>query len=156
MAEQADIHDLYERAVQNVEHEVEFTQATFERLRGRKATGFAKISAAPRTRRANGCVRVSDSRRLAWTSIRTCSTGDAAIASVSCQSADRTRVQLLESDVMAVATPPVDIVIALNFSYFIFDTRDTLRDYFARVRAGLVETACSSSICSVARRRRKR
>ena len=37
MAEQVDIHDLYERAVQNVEHEVEFTQATFERLRGRKA-----------------------------------------------------------------------------------------------------------------------
>ena len=37
MAETADIHELYEESVQNVEHEVEFLQKTFEDLRGRKA-----------------------------------------------------------------------------------------------------------------------
>ena len=37
MAEQADIHELYEESVQNVDHEVEFVQQTFENIRGRKA-----------------------------------------------------------------------------------------------------------------------
>ncbi|MDZ7768173.1 MAG: class I SAM-dependent methyltransferase [Woeseiaceae bacterium] len=37
MAEQADIHELYEQSVQNVEHEVEFMQSTFQALRGRTA-----------------------------------------------------------------------------------------------------------------------
>ena len=40
MAEQADIHELYEKSVQNVEHEIEFLQDTFSRIRGRKATLF--------------------------------------------------------------------------------------------------------------------
>ena len=40
MAEQSDIHDLYENSVQNVEHEVEFLQTTFQQIRGRKAYLF--------------------------------------------------------------------------------------------------------------------
>jgi hypothetical protein len=36
-----------------------------------------------------------------------------------------------------VATDPVDIVGAFNFSFFMFETRDSLRDYFQRCRAGL-------------------
>ena len=38
MAEQADIHELYEESVQNVENEIEFLQTTFRELRGR--TGY--------------------------------------------------------------------------------------------------------------------
>ena len=37
MAEQADIHELYEESVQNVEHEIEFLQKTFQDIRGREA-----------------------------------------------------------------------------------------------------------------------
>ncbi len=37
MADKADIHELYEKSVQNVEHEAEFLQTTFEQIRGRKA-----------------------------------------------------------------------------------------------------------------------
>ena len=40
MAEQSDIHELYEESVQNVEHEVEFLQTTFRQIRGRKAFLF--------------------------------------------------------------------------------------------------------------------
>ena len=40
MAEQADIHELYEESVQNVENEVEFMQTTFRELRGRTAHLF--------------------------------------------------------------------------------------------------------------------
>ena len=37
MADQADIHELYELSVQNVEHEIEFLQQTFKSLSGRTA-----------------------------------------------------------------------------------------------------------------------
>ena len=40
MAEQADIHELYEESVQNVENEVEFMQTTFRARSGRTAYLF--------------------------------------------------------------------------------------------------------------------
>ena len=40
MAEQADIHELYELSVQNVENEIEFLQTTFKTLTGRTAFLF--------------------------------------------------------------------------------------------------------------------
>jgi hypothetical protein len=40
MAEQADIHELYELSVQNVENEIEFLQTTFKSLTGRTAYLF--------------------------------------------------------------------------------------------------------------------
>ena len=40
MAETADIHELYEESVQNVENEIEFISTTFEEIRGRKALVF--------------------------------------------------------------------------------------------------------------------
>jgi len=40
MAEQADLHDLYERAVQAVDAEVEFLAENFRALRGRDAVSF--------------------------------------------------------------------------------------------------------------------
>ena len=40
MAERADIHELYEEAVQNVETEVEFLLEIFRDLRGRDAQSF--------------------------------------------------------------------------------------------------------------------
>ena len=40
MAEQADIHELYEESVQNVENEVEFLQNDFSELTGRTAHLF--------------------------------------------------------------------------------------------------------------------
>ena len=40
MAEQADLHELYEEAVQAVDAEVEFLDETFKALRGRRAVSF--------------------------------------------------------------------------------------------------------------------
>ncbi len=47
------------------------------------------------------------------------------------------RLKLIEDDVFNVELPPVDIAVAFNFSYWIFNTRDTLRGYFEMVRKGL-------------------
>lgn len=47
------------------------------------------------------------------------------------------RVTLIQSDVLSVKTPKVDIALALNFSYFVFKERDLLRRYFENVHASL-------------------
>jgi len=147
MAEQADKHELYELSVQNVENEVEFLRETFKQIRGR----------TPHVLREDFCGTASaccewvrqgeeyqaigvdiDPDVLEWGRNNRLSRLD---------TVDRARVSLLESDVLTVETPQVDLLTAFNFSYFIFDTRDTLRDYFRKAREALTDEA---------RRRRKR
>jgi len=48
------------------------------------------------------------------------------------------RIQLAQADVAKFRGPSVDVVAALNFSYFVFKTRDTLRRYFENARRALV------------------
>ena len=53
--------------------------------------------------------------------------------------AQEARLALVTDDVMSAATPLQDIVLAMNFSYWIFKERGTLRRYFKRVRENLVD-----------------
>lgn len=52
---------------------------------------------------------------------------------------ERGRVRLVRGDVRSVVVPPVDIICAQNFSYFVFQTREDLRVYFMRCREGLAQ-----------------
>jgi SAM-dependent methyltransferase len=137
MAERADIHELYEEAVQAVDVEVEFLQDTFRALRGRSPLSFREdfcgtASAAcewVRTRADRHAVGVdNDAAVLDWgRRNRVARLPEKA----------RTRVKLLNDDVRTVTTDPVDIAAAFNFSYYCFKTRDEMRNYFARVREAL-------------------
>ncbi|HET6347914.1 MAG TPA: class I SAM-dependent methyltransferase [Candidatus Krumholzibacteria bacterium] len=49
----------------------------------------------------------------------------------------RARVRLQRANVLHVTRPRADLVVALNFSYFIFRTRDALREYFRAARRSL-------------------
>ncbi len=49
----------------------------------------------------------------------------------------RSRVQLITADVLQADTPPVDVTVAMNFSYWIFKTREAMRAYFQRVHEHL-------------------
>lgn len=133
MADKADIHELYELSVQNVEHEVEFLQQTFRSLSGRTAyllrEDFCGTASASCQWVRQGpdfqAIGVDiDPSVLEWG--RHNRVGRLAPE-------DRARVRLIESDVLDVETPPVDILVAFNFSYFIFDTREAMRTYFRRV-----------------------
>ena len=132
MAEQADIHELYELSVQNVEHEVEFLQTTFRTLSGRKAHLLREDFCGTASASCEWVKQGADFQAIGVDI-------DPSVLDWGRQNrvgrlptADQTRVQLLESDVMTVETPKVDIMVAFNFSYFILDTREKMRTYFRR------------------------
>ena len=137
MADKADIHELYELSVQNVENEIEFLQATFKTLTGRTAYLF----------REDFCGTASASCQWVRQGMDYQAIGVDIEPSVldwgrqnrvsKLNIEDQARVSLIESDVMTVETPKVDLLAAFNFSYFIFNTRDSLRAYFERAHDGL-------------------
>ncbi len=138
-ADGADRHLLYEASVQNVEAEIDFVDAEFERLRGRRARylredfcGTANTSSEwVRRRNDNYATGVDlDAEVLAW--------GEAHHLHPMKPSA-RERIVLLNDDVLEVQTPLQDVVLAMNFSYFLFTERAELRRYFRRVRESLVD-----------------
>lgn len=137
MAEQADLHELYEQSVQAVDVEVEFLDATFRELRGRTALTYREdfcgtASAACQwvsSREDRTAIGVdNDKPTLDW--------GRANRVARLPKTA-QTRVELLHADVRTVQTPQVDIVAAFNFSYFLLKERDQLRAYFSSVREAL-------------------
>lgn len=50
---------------------------------------------------------------------------------------EKERIRLVRGNVLEVTRPRADLVVALNFSYNIFLTRDALRDYFKAARRSL-------------------
>ncbi len=137
MAEQADIHELYEESVQNVEHEVEFMQTTFKEIRARTAHVFREDFCGTASASCQW-VRQGEAFQAIGVDI------DPAVLEWGRRNrlgrlpaADQARVSLIEGDVLTADTPPADVLAAYNFSYFIFDTRDKLRAYFERAYGAL-------------------
>jgi SAM-dependent methyltransferase len=133
MADLADRHELYEESVQNVEEECEFVATNFQKLRGRPARSFREdfcgtASACCEWVR-NGADRTAigvdlDAEVLGWGLENRVSRLSAA---------QKARVQLIEENVLSVQTGKVDVVGAFNFSYFIFQQRELMKDYFRSV-----------------------
>ena len=132
LAEISDIYDLYERSVQNVEHEIEFMQNTYQNLKGKRAylyredfCGTANSSCAwvdqGDTYYASGID--NDGAVLNWTENNRLSNLD---------NKTQKRIKVIESDVLTMRPIEVDILSAFNFSYFCFHTRDLLLSYFVR------------------------
>ena len=132
MAEQADIHELYEESVQNVTNEVEFLRSTFRDLRGRNAHSF----------REDFCGTASLACEWAKQGPEYSSIGvdiDAYVLEWGRENRvarlapeEQARVSLIESDVQTVQTPQVDILAAFNFSYWIFEQRAQMVAYMRR------------------------
>lgn len=135
----ADRHDLYQRSVQDVESEIDFVDATFKQLRGRHGQvlredfcGTANTSCEwVRRRPDNIGIGVDlDAEVLQW--------GRAHNASRLSED-QRQRLILCQQDVRDRIDHVPDIVLAMNFSYFLFETRDEMLSYFQGVRSGLAE-----------------
>ncbi len=139
MAEKADRHTLYEISVQNTEAEFEFIDSTFKRLRRRRPItlredfcGTANMSCEwVRQRKKNAAIGVDlDEDVLVWGRANNIKR---------LQPSAQQRITLLRDNVLKVKTNPVDVIVAMNFSYQIFNDRDTLRTYFRHARRGLVD-----------------
>jgi cyclopropane fatty-acyl-phospholipid synthase-like methyltransferase len=138
LADKADRHVLYQEAVQCVEAEIDFVDETFKTLRGRRARtlredfcGTANTSCEwVRRRKSNTAIGVDlDADTLAWgREHNVAALGKAA-----------GRVQLMNENVLEVDSGPVDIVLAMNFSYYILKERTQMRRYFERVRETLAD-----------------
>ncbi|MBK8480035.1 MAG: class I SAM-dependent methyltransferase [Proteobacteria bacterium] len=133
----ADKYALYQRAVQQPEHEVAFCDRTFRRAFARPALrlredfcGTAAVCCAwARSRSDRRAWGVDlDPEPLQWGREHN-------VAALS--PAQQARVVLLQQDVLDASRPRVDVIAAQNFSFFTFHRRDQLRAYFARAHAQL-------------------
>jgi hypothetical protein len=139
MADSADRHELYEQSVQSTEFEYEFVDENFRRIRGRSAhsiredfCGTAQMCCEWVRRGAdNQATGVDlDPEVLQWGR-------EHHVAGLKAD--QQTRIRLIQENVCTVQTDPVDIVLAMNFSWQILDTREQLKDYFTAVRDSLVD-----------------
>lgn len=132
-----DRHLLYELSVQCPEADVRFFDRVFRKIHGRLPTvlredfcGTAALAAEwVRTRKENRALGLDLHRpTLEWGRKHNLAPlGEAA-----------NRVELREENVLAVTRPKVEVIAALNFSYFIFKERSVLARYFRSVRESLV------------------
>jgi len=138
-AEGSDRHELYELSVQEPSSEVDLIDQVWKEQRERKCRsiredfcGTAAVCGEwAKRRKRNTAIGVDfDAEVLEWGRRRMRQRLNAD---------QRRRVTLLREDVRTVETEKVDSVLAMNFSYYAFQTRDELRDYFARAREALVD-----------------
>ncbi len=138
-AETADRHHLYELSVQCAEAEIDFVDDTFKQLRGRRARllredfcGTANVCCEwVRRRKSNQAIGVDlDASVLDWGRRHQLAT---------LKPSQRQRIELREENVLSVKTEPMEIISAMNFSYWLFKERQQLKRYFKRVHAQLAD-----------------
>lgn len=133
----ADKYVLYQRAVQEPDADLDFMVEVFEARYGRKPhdlredfCGTANTACQwVRRHKKNQVWGVDlDPEPLAWgREHNAADLGDEG----------RARLHLVQGDVRTATVPRVDLVTAQNFSYWIFKTRDALREYFRAAHRGL-------------------
>ncbi|MEX2217188.1 MAG: hypothetical protein WD749_00385 [Phycisphaerales bacterium] len=140
MAEQSDPFALYMKAVQNPGAENDFVDRVFRTMRGRTPArlredfcGTAAISCDWAARRPGNVATGLDLDvpTLAWGRANN-------VAKLGPDAA--ARVRLMRRNVLSpgAGTGGQDVVLAVNFSYWVFKERGMLRRYFAAARRGLV------------------
>lgn len=139
MAAKADRHILYEGAVQEPEAEMDFVETTFEEIRGREpvtlredfcGTGYSSAEWVRRHPEHRAVGIDIDGEVLDWGRQHHVK---------KLTSEQQARIELRQSDVMTAKSEPVDALLAMNFSYYLFKTRDGLRSYFETARENLAE-----------------
>jgi len=137
LADIVDRHELYELSVQNAESEIDFVDATYYSLRNKKAgllredfCGTANVCCEwVQRRKGNNAIGVDlDAGVLQWAAKN--QVGKLA-------KKFREKIELIKANVLEVKTPPVDIVSAMNFSYWLLKEPKVLTRYFKSVRQAL-------------------
>jgi SAM-dependent methyltransferase len=134
----ADKHELYQMSVQDPAMEIAFVQRVFRKVYRRAALslredfcGTALFCAEwVRGREGRSAIGIDlDGPTLDWGIQRN-------LAPIG---EPGKRIQLLQQNVLDPVPARSDITVALNFSYWVFTTREQMRDYFRGVRDSLNE-----------------
>lgn len=137
MAERADRHILYQQSVQCPEAEIDFVEEQFKSIRGRKAsilredfcgTAYTACEWIKR-RKTNRAFGVDlDNEVLNWGRTHNVQALD---------KEQQTRISLMQANVLEANMPGVEVVLAMNFSYWILLTRKNVLNYFKHVHDSL-------------------
>ena len=139
IASQADRHYLYQESVQDTEAEIDFVEDTWRNLRDRPAellredfcgTGNTACEWVRRDRQHYAIGIDLDSEVLEWGQLNNLEQLD---------DDQYQRIELLQENVLDAQPEPADIVLAMNFSYYLFLERTDLLAYFQAVHAGLLD-----------------
>ncbi len=134
MATKADPHVLYEAAVQNPTAECRFITQTYRDLRGRSPLrlredfcGTASVACHwVRQGPDHAATGVDlDEAVLRWGQRRRVGR---------LRPEQRARVTLVQANVLEARQRPFDVIVAFNFSYWVFKQREQLRAYFSAAR----------------------
>lgn len=126
----ADRHVLYQEAVQSPEAELEFIKREYKKKFGRKPASLREDFCGTallccdwvKDRKQNTAIGVDiDADVLQWSRENN-------LAQLNDDQIER--ATLLCEDVLTADTKPVDVLVAFNFSYFLFMTRKDLLTYF--------------------------
>ena len=138
-ASNADRHQLYTAAVQNVESEIDFIDDTYETLRGRKAAklredfcGTAQTSAEwVRRRPTNTALGLDlDEETLQWGR-------DHVLSQLTSEQLERLTLHNRDVREPGKQGKGMDAILAMNFSYNALMVRADLLEYFKAVRKSL-------------------
>ncbi len=139
MAELADRHICYEEAVQCAEAEIDIIDSIFKKLKKRQASTLREDFCGTtntscewiKRRNTNTAICVDlDKDVLDW----------AKKNKLEKLSAEQlSRISLINDNVLNVVNDPVDIVLAMNFSYWTFKERKLMIGYFKKIRNALVD-----------------
>ncbi|MBU6421469.1 MAG: class I SAM-dependent methyltransferase [Gammaproteobacteria bacterium] len=136
-AQRADRYALYQRAVQDPKWEMQFVERIFRERRGQAprilredfcGTALAACEWVRRSPKHRAVGVDLDAEVLAWARTHN-------VAKLAASAARR--LTLIEADVLQAETVPADVLLAFNFSYWIFKERGTLKRYFERARRHL-------------------
>jgi len=134
LASQADVHALYERAVQGPDADVEFFAKTYRELRGAEPKVMREDFCGTAKLCATWC-RVDESYQAVGVDLDEPTIESGRARHMTDDVVDR--VTLICEDVRNVASPKADVTCAMNFSYCVFKQREELKSYLASTRKGL-------------------
>lgn len=132
-----DKHAFYQQAVQCVEAEIDFVEKTYQNLRQKPAAvlredfcGTAQTSCEWIRRSSNHSAYAVDADPLVlqWGEHNN---------RIQLSASQQQRIHLVQTDVREADTPACDVILAMNFSYFIMMTRSAMAGYFRAVHQSL-------------------
>lgn len=133
-----DIHKMYQESVQCVEAEIDFVEKTYNDIRGNNARYLREDFSGTGQTAAEWVSR--NKKNKAWAVDLDTGVLDWGINNIQPNVKKPQSLIYKHADVRDSNIANMDIVLAMNFSYFLFMQREELKEYFVTVKKSLEST----------------